>query len=84
MEYIWFLKCPSEARDKMGQEALAETKPFSQLWQWAVNPRTASTLAYPCGALAGRRKQGLVAAWEQELSIPPRPARLLVFGALQL
>lgn len=32
-ECVWFLKCPNEAREKTGQKALAETKPFSQLWQ---------------------------------------------------
>lgn len=43
-----------------------------------MNPRTAPVLAHPCGALGGCRKQALAAAWEQEVSIPPRSVRLLV------
>lgn len=33
----------------------------------------------PCGALYGRRKQGLAAAREQELSLSPCPIGLFVF-----
>jgi hypothetical protein len=43
-----------------------------------MNPRTASILVYPCGALEGYRKQGLAAAWEQGVSACPHPIKLLV------